>query len=167
MAALAFFAVLVGACGGESVPRADDSPSTAPGSSAFFADDPTAPVVVTGRFLDRAGAPAAGASVSLQVMDVSNAQIGQAVPIVFSAETTTGLDGSFRFRFFVPADLRAFAKANNDFINFDLSAIPSNLDTDQVGVWSFPRHLAAVGPGFEDEAPTVTLRPIGAPPAAP
>jgi hypothetical protein len=165
--ALVFFAALLGACGGESVSTADHSPSLAPGPSAILADDPTAPVVVTGRFLDRAGVPAVGASVSLQVMDVSHAQIGQAVPIVFSAEESTGLDGSFRFRFFVPADLRAFAKANNDYINFDLSAIPSGPDMDQVGFWAFPRHLVAAGPGFEDEAPTVMLRPMGAPPAAP
>jgi hypothetical protein len=99
IAALAFFALVVGACGGESVPTADQSSSASPVPSAFAADDPTAPVVVTGRFTDRAGVPVAGASVGLQVMDGSHAQIGQAVLNVFSAETTTGLDGSFRFRF--------------------------------------------------------------------
>jgi hypothetical protein len=45
--------------------------------------------------------------------------------------------------------------------------MPPNQNTDQLGVWAFPRHLAAVGPGFDDEAPTVMLQPIGAPPAAP
>ena len=165
--ALAFFALLVGGCGDESVPTAGQSSSASTVPSAFVADDPTAPVVVLGRFLDRAGVPVPGASVGLQVMDASHAQTGQAVPIMFSAETPTGPDGSFRFRFFVPADLRAFAKANNDFINFHLMAIPTSPDSNEVAVWAFPRHLAAVGPGFDDEAPTVELRPLGALPAAP
>jgi hypothetical protein len=85
---------------------------------------------------------------------------------VFSAETTAGLDGSFRFRFFLPAGLRAFATANGDYINFDLMAIPASQNVDEMGLWTFPRHLAAAGPGFDDEAPTVILRPVGALPAA-
>ena len=57
--------------------------------------------------------------------------------------------------------------ANDNYINFHLTAIPMSGDTDEMGFWAFSRHLAALEPGFDDDAPTIALRPLGAAPAAP
>ncbi len=151
--ALALVAALAGACG------ADLAPSAVPASPSKVADDPTAPVVVTGRFVDRTGIPVPNASVTLEVMAVAHGHIGQAPPMVFSAETRTGLDGSFRFRFVIPADLRLFAKANSDYVNFGLTAMPTTQDPAEMGFSGFSRHLAAAGSAFDDETPTIVLRP--------
>ena len=119
--------------------------------------DPAAPTVVKGHFLNAAGMPAIGAAVSLEVWDDANAQIGQPVPVVLELEAHVAIDGSFEFRFVPAARLKAFAAANDNYVNFQLTAHDSS--TSGAGFWAFPRQID--GDGWVGDAPSVTLHENG------
>ncbi len=139
-------AVLVG-CGSDP----------APGATANPAFDPGAPTVIAGRFLNGSGLPAIGAVVDLQVWDNAHAEIGKPVPLVIDLQVQTSLDGKFEFRFRPSQDLKAFAAANGDFVNFHLMGIDA--DSQGIGQWAFPRKI--VGDGWEAPVPSVTLHENG------
>ena len=160
LAGLVLAVVVAGACGSDG----GATPSSTAGASASSIDDPTAPVVVTGRFLNGSNVPLAGATIALQVRDLAKSQPGQPVPMRFSAQTTSGLDGSFRFRFRVTDDLAGFAMANGGYLNMMLTGIAAGQSTDLLAFWSFTRQVA--GRAFSDGAPTIVLR-AGDPPPAP
>jgi hypothetical protein len=94
----------------------------------------------------------------LQVFDDANAQIGKPVPLALSMTVRTTMDGGFAFRFRPSEDLKAFATANGDFVNFHLTAIEEG--SGGAGIWAFPRQI--VGDGWDASPPTVTLHLNGA-----
>src|SRR5262245_35679040 len=117
---------------------------------------PDAPVVVSGTLVDGAGIPAGGAEVMLEVVDDRRAQPGQVVPTVFHAETTSGADGRFEFRFLPTAELRQFVGANTGFANFTLTA--RDPARGLLWAWAFPREMGL--DGWADDATPVRLMPV-------
>jgi len=101
------------------------------------------PVVVEGVLVDPAGQPVSGAVVALDVFDDRNAMPGQVLPTVFRAETTSGADGRFEFRFGPTAELRRYVGANTGFVNFSLNATEPRRQLDWF--WNFPREMGIDG----------------------
>ena len=118
---------------------------------------PDAPVVVSGTLIDGAGLPAQGAIVTLEVVDDRRAQPGQVLPTVFHAETTSGTDGRFEFRFLPTTELRQFVGANTGFVNFTLTA--RDRARGLLWGWAFPREMGL--DGWADDATPVRLMPVG------
>jgi hypothetical protein len=119
--------------------------------------DPSAPVLVTGRILDAAGAPVGNAFLELQVFDDANVEIGQTVPIVFHQSFTANADGTFTLHLAPTAELRAFGTKNGGFVNFQLfGAAPNHAP---IFPFAFSRDLGPAG--WADAAPIVTISPNG------
>ena len=116
-----------------------------------------APVVVSGTLVDATGQPALGVEVTLEVVDDRRAQPGQVLPTVFHAESTSGADGRFEFRFSPTAELRQFVGANTGFVNFNLGAVDQSRSL--IWGWSFPREMGL--DGWTDDTTPVRLLPIG------
>ena len=114
------------------------------------------PVVVEGVLVDQAGLPVSGAVVALDVFDDRRAQPGQVLPTVFRAETTSGTDGRFEFRFGPTTELRRYVGANTGFVNFSLSATEPQRQLNWF--WNFPREMAL--DGWTDDTTPVRLLPI-------
>ena len=140
-------AVAIGGCDSHPLPAASANP-------AF---DPAAPTVVKGRFLNGSGLPAIGAVVDLQVWDNAHAEVGKPVPLVIDLQVQTSPDGTFEFQFRPSQDLKAFAAANGDFVNFQVMGIDA--ESQGIGLWAFPRKI--VGDGWEAPVPSVTLHESG------
>ena len=117
---------------------------------------PEAPVVVRGTLVDGTGQPVPGVGVTLDVYDDRNLQPEQVVPTVLHAETTSGTDGSFEFRFAPSVELRQFVGGNTGFVNFTLGAFERNRGL--FWAWNFPREMGLEG-WLDDETP-VRLVPI-------
>jgi hypothetical protein len=114
------------------------------------------PVVVEGVLVDQAGQPVSGATVALDVFDDRRAQPGQVLPTVFRAETTSGTDGRFEFRFQPTTELRRYVGANTGFVNFSLSATEPQRQLNWF--WNFPREMGL--DGWTDDTSPVRLLPI-------
>ena len=108
------------------------------------------PVVVEGVLVDPAGQPVSGAVVVLDVFDDRNAQPGQVLPTVFRAETTSGANGRFEFRFGPTEELRRYVGANTGFVNFFLNATEPRRQLNWS--WNFPREMGIDG-WVDDETP--------------
>ena len=119
--------------------------------------DAAAPVLVSGRVVDAAGAPVGGAPIQLVVNDYgANIPVGGVVPNVFQASFTANVDGSFAIHLAPTPELLAFAQEEGGFVNFNLySARPGQAPA----VWAFPREL--IGGTWAGDIPAVELHPIG------
>jgi hypothetical protein len=117
---------------------------------------PEAPVVVSGTLVDGTGQPVPGAQVTLDVFDDRNVRPEHVVPTVLHAETTSGADGRFEFRFAPTIELRRFVGANTGFVNFSLTAFERS--GGLFWGWSFPREMGI--DGWIDDVTPVRLMPI-------
>jgi hypothetical protein len=108
------------------------------------------PVVVEGVLVDSAGQPVSGAVVVLDVVDDRNAKPGQVLPTVLRAETTSGADGRFEFRFGPTAELRRYVGANTGFVSLSLNATEPRRELNWS--WNFPREMGIDG-WLDDETP--------------
>jgi hypothetical protein len=115
------------------------------------------PVVAEGTLVDAIGQPVPGAQVTLDVFDDRNVQPGQVLPTVLHAETTSGSDGRFEFRFAPNDELRRYVGANTGFVNFFLGAVDPNRRLQWS--WSFPREMGL--DGWVDDATPLRLVPVG------
>jgi hypothetical protein len=125
--ALAGAALIVAACGDPGPPT---SPSNGPSADG--------PLLIRGMVVDAARSPVSGAMIQLHVWDSANAKVGEPVPIVFHAETTTAANGDFEFNLTPSRELAEFASDNNNFVNFGIDAIAGSAF---MGTWNFPRQI--------------------------
>ena len=143
--ALGVAMAVVAACG--SAP-----PSAAPASQS---PSPSAPLLVHGGVVDRAGEVIAGATVRIQLLEHEGLEPGDVVPVVFAAETTTSPEGVFAFHVAPDEEIRRLAAANQGTVNFHLDAF-----AEGHGVF-FPSAFDRVvlDDGWRGDAPGFLIRP--------
>jgi hypothetical protein len=118
--------------------------------------NPNAPVLVTGRVVDREGKPIGGTLLELQLLEDVGHDLGQAQPAVFSATFTTSSDGTFAIHLAPTPALTAVANRNGGFVDFDLFA---TIPHDVVLPYVFLRQLA--GSDWADAPPNILFDPNG------
>jgi hypothetical protein len=122
--------------------------------------NPAEPVLISGRVEAADGRPVGNAQLLVNVFgDSRNAAPGTYVGNVFEQTFAAGPDGTFTLHLAPTPGLRAAGLANGGFVNFQVTAIWGSPET--IGLFAFPRELG--GQGWADAAPTIVLRPIGAP----
>ena len=113
------------------------------------------PVVFSGTLEDPLGQPASGATVVLEAYDSTDVPVGAEPPVVFSAETTSGANGQFEFRFLPPEELVRVAAPNGGLVNFSATAHQPGRNT----VWAFNLVREIGLEGWADTATPIRWRP--------
>ena len=101
------------------------------------------PVVFSGTLQDRAGAPVPGVTVALEAYDNRDVPAGEPPPVAFRAETVTGADGRFEFRFSPPQELIPIAARNGGLVSFTARA--GMLERNEAWSFSFVREIGREG----------------------
>ena len=113
------------------------------------------PIVFSGTLEDPLGQPVSGATVVLEAYDNRDVQAGAEPPVMFTAETTSGANGQFKFRFFPPEALIRAAAPNGGLVNFSATAhVP-----DRDAVWAFNLVREVGLDGWTDTATPIRWRP--------
>ena len=113
------------------------------------------PIVFSGTLEDPLGQPVSGATVVLEAYDNRDVPAGAEPPVVFTAETASGANGKFEFRFFPPEELIRAAAPNGGLVNFSATAhVP-----DRVTVWAFNLVREVGLDGWADTATPIRWRP--------
>ena len=118
------------------------------------------PILVVGRVVAPAGNPIAFAKIQLSVKDTEHAEIGQAVPLVFTHEYQAGPDGTFEIRLAAGEPLASFSQGNGGWVNFDVFAFTPGGDL-VFPPWAFSREI--VSGTWADDPPFVVLGQLGEP----
>ena len=122
------------------------------GCAAFTSAEP---IVFSGTVVDRFNRPLGGATISLEGFDNLERAAGEP-PAAFRAETTSGPDGAFEFRFAPPQELVQIAARNGGLVVFDARAVVP--EQDDAWVFSFARTLGR--DGWTDPFTPIRWRPL-------
>jgi hypothetical protein len=114
------------------------------------------PIAFSGTVVDRFNRPLGGATISLEGFDNVELAAAGAPRAAFHAETTSGPDGKFEFRFDPPQSLVEIAARNRGLVVFEArAALPKE---DEAWVFGFARTL---GPeGWTDPFTPIRWRPV-------
>jgi hypothetical protein len=114
------------------------------------------PIAFSGTVVDRFNRPLGGATISLEGFDNLELAAAGEPHVAFHAETTSGPDGAFEFRFDPPQDLVEIAARNKGLVVFEArAAVP---DENDAWVFGFARTL---GPeGWIDPFTPIRWRPV-------
>ena len=113
------------------------------------------PVAFSGTLEDELGQPVSAATVVLEAHDNRDVPAGAERPVVFTAETTSGANGQFEFRFFPPEELMQAAAPNGGLVHFLATAHVPDRDT----VWAFNLVREVGLDGWADTATPIRWRP--------
>ena len=113
------------------------------------------PVVFSGTLEDRVGMPVPGVTVVVEAIDNRDVPAGEPPPVAFRAETVTGADGRFEFRFVPPQDLIPIATRNGGLVGFTARA--GMLERNEAWSFSFVREIGR--DGWADTATPIRWRP--------
>jgi hypothetical protein len=113
------------------------------------------PVVFSGTLEDPLGQHVSGATVVLEAYDNRQVPARAEPPVVFTAETTSGANGQFEFRFFPPEALIQAAAPNGGLVSFSATAHVPDRDT----VWAFNLVREVGLDGWADTATPIGWRP--------
>jgi hypothetical protein len=140
----------IAACSGAS----GVTPEPAAWSPGF---EQVGPVLLRGRVVDANGVAVGGARLQLSVLDHAHSQVGQRVPAVFTRTYAAGIGGLFEIRLAPSADLVTFAKANGNYLNFDLIVIAN--DGSLIIPTGFTREIS--GLNWAGGIPVLQISPTG------
>lgn len=113
------------------------------------------PVVFSGTLEDQLGQPASGATVVLEAHDNRDVPAGAEPPVVFTAETTSGVNGQFEFRFLPAEELVRAAAPNGGLVSFSATAHLPGRNT----LWAFNLVREIGLDGWADTAKPIRWRP--------
>ena len=113
------------------------------------------PVVFSGTLEDELGQPVSAATVVLEAHDNRDVPAGAERPVVFTAETTSGANGQFEFRFLPPEELVRSAAPNGGLVHFLATAHQPGRNT----VWAFNLVREIDLDGWADTVTPIRWRP--------
>ena len=113
------------------------------------------PIVFSGTLEDPLGQPVPGATVLLEAYDNRDVPAGAQRRVVFTAETTSGANGQFEFRFFPSEELVRAAAPSGGLVHFLATAhLPQH---DKLWAFNLVREIGR--DGWADTATPVRWRP--------